>query len=281
MSRYGARLHLYCWMTNHTHMVLQCGVTPIFKTLHLAAGEYARLFNAKYAHVGHLFQDRYGSRLIDTDGYLLQLIRYIHLNPVAAGLVSVPAEYHWSSYQWYTSTEAPEWLTTTFLLALFSNDLPTARMRMMAFTNAADCAAAPTGEPPATCGTGVRQLANNFPEFAAAPTNLDQVIGLASQRFEVSASDLAGASRRRDVTKARAWIAWIAQRHGVATLTHVARRFDRDPSAFGRSVRLYEAEFSRAPNQQLNTAVPGPAVLGPAVVATGATDPAAPTGSLL
>jgi REP element-mobilizing transposase RayT len=248
MSRYGARLHLYCWMTNHMHMVLQCGATPIFKTLHLAAGEYARLFNAKYGLVGHLFQDRYGSRLIDTDDYLLQLVRYIHLNPVAAGLVSVPAEYRWSSYRWYTSTESPAWLTTTFMLELFSDDLPTARMRMTAFTNAADPAVAPTTDPPTNFNAKVRQLENNSLELTAAPTNLDQLIAVASRRFEVSASMMTGTSRRRDITKARAWTAWIAQRHGLATLTDVARRFDRHPSAFGRSIRLYEAEFNRALN---------------------------------
>ena len=100
LVRYGARLHLYCWMTNHIHMVLESGVTPIYKALHLVAGGYARTHQSRSTpQVGHLFQDRYGSRLVDSDAYLLQLIRYIHLNPVTGGIVRDPIEYRWSSHR--------------------------------------------------------------------------------------------------------------------------------------------------------------------------------------
>jgi REP element-mobilizing transposase RayT len=133
MSRYDARLHLYCWMTNHIHMVLECGATPIFKTIHLAAGGYARAFNRKYAQIGHLFLDRYGSRLVSTNDHLLTLVSYIHLNPVAAGIASEPADYRWSSCRWYLSDEAPPWLTTSFVLALFADEPSLARARMTTF----------------------------------------------------------------------------------------------------------------------------------------------------
>src|SRR5262245_51590341 len=135
MSRYDARLHLYCWMTNHVHMVLECGAIPIFKTIHLAAGSYARVFNAKYKQVGHLFQDRYGSRLIDTNDYLLTLVSYIHRNPVAAGIATTPASYRWSSCRWYFASEVPAWLTTSFVLTLFDDEPEIARLRMIAYMN--------------------------------------------------------------------------------------------------------------------------------------------------
>jgi putative transposase len=233
MSKYGARLHLYCWMTNHVHMVLECGDIPIFKTLHWAAGAYARAFNAKYAHVGHLFQDRYGSRLIDADEYLLQLIKYIHVNPVKAGMVAAPIEYRWSSYRYYAFARAPDWLTTDFILALFSTDQTAARAQMAAFTDAPDVVAE-SATPP--------EHSFMF-ESMINTADLDDLTQLACERFEIAESLLKGASRRRDISKVRAWVAWAAQQQGAATLSDVARYFDRQPSVLTRSIARYKHDF--------------------------------------
>jgi putative transposase len=233
MLKYGARLHLYCWMTNHVHMVLECGNIPIHKTLHWAAGAYARVFNTKYAHVGHLFQDRYGSRLIDTDAYLLQLIRYIHVNPVTAGMVAAPIEYRWSSYRPYALAREPDWLTTDFVLALFGEDRIAARARMAAFTDAPDVVA-DSAEPPESA-------------FTIGPaTNsavLDELIQLACHRFDVNRSSLTGPSRLHNISKVRAWVAWAARHQGIATVADVARYFDRQPSVLSRSIARYKDGF--------------------------------------
>lgn len=223
MSRYGTRLHVYCWMTNHIHMVLQCADIPIFKTLHLAAGAYARTFNAKYAHVGHLFQDRYSSRLVNTDAYLLQLIKYIHVNPVKAGIVAAPIEYRWSSYRSYAFALEPDWLSTGFVLALFGDDPVAARAQMVAFTNA------PQLERPHASSTNA--------------SDLDELGRWACAQFAIDPSLLTGPSRHRTVTKARAWIVWMAQRDGIATLADVARYFDRQPSVLSRCLARYKSEF--------------------------------------
>jgi len=237
MSRYRARLHLYCWMSNHVHMVLECTDVPIFKTMHLAAGGYARWFNAKYAHSGHLFQDRYGSRHVDTDAYLLQLIRYIHLNPVKANVVAHPLDYRWSSCRAYALDDAPSWLTTASVLDLFGNDHRAARARLQAFTTADE--------------SSIAAIADSMPVHdrrcnesrTPLTCNLDQLIALACERFGVDPTMLAGPSRCHRISMARGWVAWSAQQLAVGTLTDVANHFNRDPTTLSRCVRRYQVDY--------------------------------------
>jgi REP element-mobilizing transposase RayT len=246
MQRYGSRLHLYCWMTNHIHMLLQCGEIPIFKTLHWAGGAYARIFNTKYEHAGHLFQGRYGSKLVDTDPYLLQLIRYIHINPVTAGIVGAPDDYRWSSYRAYAHALEPEWLTSTFVLKLFGDDPAAARSEMVAFTSAAD-------DPVAV----ERSEDHPIIETLTTASDLDELRLIASRRFAIELSVLSGPSRGHRISKARAWIAWTAQQQGIATLRQVANCFDRHPSALSRCLARHKAEFEHLSAKQVNAPVPG------------------------
>ena len=98
---YATEIHAYCWMTNHLHLLLRVSDEPVFKTVRHFASQYARQFNRKYQGVGHLFQGRHKRSLVATDAYLKQVTRYIHRNPLEAGLVEEPLEYAWSSYRAY------------------------------------------------------------------------------------------------------------------------------------------------------------------------------------
>ena len=99
LEKYGCILHAYCLMTNHFHMLLETSGTDISKFMKHLAGCYARYFNQKYMYQGHLFEGRYKSILVKDDTYFLQTSRYIHLNPVKAGMVENPEDYPWSSYR--------------------------------------------------------------------------------------------------------------------------------------------------------------------------------------
>jgi putative transposase len=88
-------------MGNHYHLQLRTHTARLAKVMHALNNLYAGYFNDRHGQVGHLFQNRYHSIPVWDTGYLLRLNRYIHLNPVAAGLVSDPAAYRWSSYSAY------------------------------------------------------------------------------------------------------------------------------------------------------------------------------------
>lgn len=92
-------LHAYCMMTNHFHLLLETSDTEPGKFMKQLASCYAIYFNRKYRFSGHLFEGRYKACLVKDDDYFLQSSRYIHLNPVKAGIVEHPEDYPWSSYR--------------------------------------------------------------------------------------------------------------------------------------------------------------------------------------
>ncbi|MCB0911876.1 MAG: transposase [Propionibacteriaceae bacterium] len=93
----GCLVLAYCLMTNHVHLVLRTTREPIGSVVKRVGVRYAGWFNHKYGRVGHLFQDRFKSRPVETGEYLVKLIRYVWDNPVEAGLVERADDYRWSS----------------------------------------------------------------------------------------------------------------------------------------------------------------------------------------
>jgi putative transposase len=137
VQRCGWRCHAYCLMTNQAHLLIETPEPNISKGMQRLNGIYARWFNVKYGFVGHLFQGRFASVVVTSESHLLNLARYVVLNPVRAGLVRDPAEWPWSSFL-ATAGEAarPRFLTVSWLLLQFSPDLVRARAIYSAFVRA-------------------------------------------------------------------------------------------------------------------------------------------------
>lgn len=95
----------YCLMTNHIHLLVQENTDTISRIMSRIGTSYAWWYNRKYGRSGHVFQGRYGSECVEEDDYLLTVIRYIHNNPVKAGMVQEPEEYRWSSIHAYYGTK--------------------------------------------------------------------------------------------------------------------------------------------------------------------------------
>ncbi|WP_372882325.1 transposase [Psychromonas sp.] len=116
-------IHAYCLMTNHYHFLVETPDANLSKGMRQLNGVFTQSINRKHHRVGHLFQGRYKAILVDKDAYLLELCRYIILNPVRARMVDSPSEWLWSS--WHNmvgSKTSPPWLATDALLQLFSSN---------------------------------------------------------------------------------------------------------------------------------------------------------------
>lgn len=100
-KRYDFHLYAYVLMSNHVHLLVEAGEIPLAKVMQGLQQSYTLYFNRKYGLVGHLFQGRYKDIGCDRDAYLLELVRYIHLNPVRSKLVKDPMDYPWSSHRVY------------------------------------------------------------------------------------------------------------------------------------------------------------------------------------
>lgn len=106
-------------MTNHVHIIIETtseNVSDFIKRVH---SRYAWNFNKKYKYIGHLFQDRYRGELIEDDKYMLEVSRYVHLNPVKANMVKRPEEYKWSSYKMYLEEKEEKLISTYKILSYF------------------------------------------------------------------------------------------------------------------------------------------------------------------
>ncbi|MBI4745378.1 MAG: transposase [Deltaproteobacteria bacterium] len=133
-ERYGAAIHAYCLMSNHFHLLLETPRGNLSEIMRHIVGAYTTYFNIKRKRAGHLFQGRYKSILIEGDEYATELSRYIHLNPVRAGIVALPEEYKWSSYQSYIGqVQSPIWLKTDFVLGYFGKTGAAARKKYREF----------------------------------------------------------------------------------------------------------------------------------------------------
>ena len=119
LHRYEHRLHAYCWMTNHVHMAVQASREPLSGFMGQLASRYARYLNRKIRRPGHLFERRYRAIMVQSDSYLKELVRYIHLNPLRACIVKDIENYTWSSHHAYLGKAHPNWLTVNYLLQQF------------------------------------------------------------------------------------------------------------------------------------------------------------------
>lgn len=133
--RYGVIIHGYVLMVNHYHLLVETPRGNITKAMHYLNTTYTGYFNKRYRRVGHLFQGRYKGFLIEKERYLLSVSRYVHLNPVRAGIIQRPEEYKWSSYREYIGKAKKKgWLTCDWILGQYSREGVKARRLYKAFT---------------------------------------------------------------------------------------------------------------------------------------------------
>jgi putative transposase len=145
-SRFGVRCHAYCLIRNHFHLLLEPDIDPLSRMMQQLNSAYSQSFNRRHDRVGHVLQGRFKALLVDRDEYFLQLLRYIMLNPVEAGLVDDPGAWRWSSYRATAGlTEPPSFLALSDVWNLFDVSVRDAQRRFVAFVDAGRGQIAPSG----------------------------------------------------------------------------------------------------------------------------------------
>mgnify|MGYP000241010582 CR=1 FL=1 len=122
-ERFNWRCHAYCLMDNHYHFVVETAEGNLSKGMRQLNGVYTQYFNRRYNRVGHVFQGRYKAILVEKEAYLLELSRYVVLNPVRARMVNQIEDWPWSSYNAMRGkVERYPWLETNWILGQFSGN---------------------------------------------------------------------------------------------------------------------------------------------------------------
>jgi len=123
-------------MDNHYHLLIETPDSNLSAGMRQLNGIYTQRFNRRHGRVGHVFQGRFKAILLERDSYLLELCRYVVLNPVRAGMVDEIGQYAWSSYPSMMGDIAPpQWLHTDWLLSQFGTGRALARHRYVKFVS--------------------------------------------------------------------------------------------------------------------------------------------------
>lgn len=119
---FGIEIHGYCLMDNHYHLLIKTPRANLSRAMRHINGVYTQRYNRSIKKDGSLFRGRYKAIIVEKNDYLLQVSRYIHLNPVAANIINSPHDYDWSSYRSYLEpTLRSNWLKTDEILSMFKN----------------------------------------------------------------------------------------------------------------------------------------------------------------
>jgi putative transposase len=144
VERHAWRCHAYCLMPNHYHAVIETKYADLSAGMHRLNSGYAKWFNQRHEVDGHLFQNRFHAVLLESTVHLLELVRYVSLNPVRAGLCDDPGGWAWSSYRPMAGIDpARSFLTVDWFLRYFGKEPARARGRFIEFVrDVRDAAAA-------------------------------------------------------------------------------------------------------------------------------------------
>jgi putative transposase len=246
MEKHDVRVHAYCWMTNHLHLMVQIGADPLANFMRRVASGYARAFQSDRLTTGHLFEKRYHAVLVEADAYLLELVRYIHMNPVRANMVPHVGEYRWSSHHAYSGVKVDAWVTTDFALRMFSAERSRAISAYRRFVDLdpsqipSPFAALAPDEPFVLGSDAFITRARTTLVPARSRVTLESLIEAACGRFGLRPDQLVTRLRNPQVAAARAWITRRGIAERVASITAIARRLGCDTNTLRHAMRRFD-----------------------------------------
>jgi putative transposase len=242
-TMFGLRVAAFCLLSDHYHLLVQTPGGNLSRVMRHINGVYTQRYNRSKKFDGQLFRGRYKSILVGEDSYLLELLRYIHRNPVRAKICESIDAYPWSSHHGYVSNgQKWDWLYTSFLLDMFSEESGKAKKGYSEFVQCADDEEVTNffnkkkqssvfGS--ALFGTWVKEKYyavkknNEVPESQELAPTIAEIKKVVSQCCQVDESSI-GQSRRGQVNEARNLAIYLARKHCGFRLEEIGKDFGLD-----------------------------------------------------
>ena len=243
--RHGLTVHAYCLMGNHYHLLVEDRDGRLSAAMRHINGSYTQAFNRRHGRDGPLFRGRFRAQIVEREGYVLELLRYIHMNPVRAGMVRRAGDYPWSSHAFYQQARATTWLSIDVLGEEFRGTTGGPAERLDAFVherreegrNALDVTGPIVGSPRFVghCQQRVRDRPKRahpeIPEGARlARLSLDEVLAAAASCLGRPPETVATGCRGAPDEERLFWI-YICHRFSPCNNTELARFFQVKPSS--------------------------------------------------
>ena len=244
-ERFGHRIHAFCLMGNHFHAAIQVGEVSLSRILQNLSFRYTRWVNWRQGRSGHLFQGRYKAVLVDADSYLLELTRYIHLNPVRAGMVKEPQDYLWSGHRAYLGFEAIPWLTTDWVLSQFSGRVSSARRGYERFVwegkgenHKEEYYRGSSGDSRILGDDAfVDRILGEKQAVMRPKVTLVGLIKAVCRKYSIKEEELRGSGRGRRLSEVRGMAAWLILELGVGTLRELGQVTGRDVTTLSSAAK--------------------------------------------
>ena len=242
VGKYHHRIHAFCLMSNHVHLAVQVADIPLSRIMHNLGFRYTRYINWRKNRTGHLFQGRYKALLINADSYLLELVRYIHCNPVRAGLSRSPHQYPWSSHRAYLGEEAISWLSTDWILSQFASQDNRARTLYADFIGHGlheghRCEFHKGSAEGRILGEDIfseQAFARAAQQFQGH-LDIEGIISAVCSRYGITPKVLVEPGKKQPAALCRAIAAYLVQGADNITMTELGRYVGRDLAALSRA----------------------------------------------
>jgi putative transposase len=239
-KRFNWVCHAYCQMTNHYHVVIETPDANLAKGMRQLNGVYTQRFNRRHQRVGHVFQGRYKAILIEKDSYLVELARYVVLNPLRAKMVRRLEQWQWSSYPATCGQAAtPDWLQVDFVLAQFSSARVRAIAKYVAFVHEGTRLPSVWSQLQGQIYLGSEAFVRKMQAMVDRKPSLTEIPRVQRRALKRALSDFAGEHPRDEAIA----LAYLSGRH---TMAEIAKHFGIHYTTVSRLVKTHEATQKRA-----------------------------------
>ena len=245
VRQFDYKVHLFCLMSNHIHLVIETAEIPISKIMQSICVRYVMHYNKKHQKQGQLFQGRFKSVLIQDEKYLLELCFYIHMNPVKAKMVESVDEYYWSSHQAYLGKKSLSWLSTKNITQLLQIHVDVKSNHYRAFMlNRDEKYIEPQYYHIDEGGNLIFHLSMHEKNKTTALLNLKnysfkQIINVVCHSLQVQKEALIGNSLSRDIVEARIIVAYFSHYHANYLLKDIASYYGMQADSLSRTMNRY------------------------------------------
>lgn len=238
---YDCKIHLFCLMTNHVHLVIEVGHIPLAKIMQSIISRYARFLNKKMHRKGYLCEGRYQSIMIQNEKYLLELCYYIHMNPIKSGSVTNLNEYYWSSHNTYNLREKIPWVTTEFILNLLEKAINAPAHHYLHFMQDREqlykeptfCKFAKNGE--LIICDAVTLNSKDLEHVCKINLPLDKITAIICEEMQISQEKLISSSLHRRAVLARSMVTYFAHYRAGYLLSTIANCLDRRADSISKT----------------------------------------------
>jgi putative transposase len=234
-ARFNWLCHAYCQMTNHYHIVVETPDANLSKGMRQLNGVYTQRFNRSHQSVGHVFQGRFKAVLVEKDSYLLELARYVVLNPVRANMVRRVEQWPWSSYRATCALmPKPDWLQTDFILSQFATQRARAMAKYVEFVQQGKGLPSVWSALQGQIYLGSEAFIKKMQAEVAKKPNLTEIPRAQRRALARELADYAKAHERDEAIA----LAYLSGHH---TMAAIAEHFGVHYTTVSRLVKVYEA----------------------------------------